>query len=222
VDAIEKSHEYITQGSACGLISDLANHMGDNIKGCMDPFVNCLNRVLSTNDFANEVKLKAITALSDISLACGNEFQKHLHNSVSTILKAASVSVSAYDMKDPALVEYMAQLREAIVDAFISVIHGQSLEDLDQRILGSYLQNMIQYVYSLLQCQDQRHSLELQKSMVDLVIDVVNLRKDLVMDQLRNFNLKDHLLRQISKDDFQRDGDFQQAYVSLTELDLHH
>ena len=56
---------------ACGIISDLANSIGDGIIQWLPAIVAALQRILESNDFDSEVKLIAIIAFGDVCLAAG-------------------------------------------------------------------------------------------------------------------------------------------------------
>ena len=56
---------------ACGLISDLANIMDEGINQWLPQIMECLLRILVDNSFESEVKLNAIIAFGDVSLAAG-------------------------------------------------------------------------------------------------------------------------------------------------------
>ena len=56
---------------ACGMISDLANTMEEGITQWLPQIMECLLRILMDNSFDSEVKLIAIIAFGDVSLAAG-------------------------------------------------------------------------------------------------------------------------------------------------------
>jgi len=56
---------------ACGLISDLSNSIGDSIVQYLPPIMQVMQRILVDNSFDSEVKLIAIIAFGDLSLAAG-------------------------------------------------------------------------------------------------------------------------------------------------------
>jgi len=64
---------------ACGLISDLANSIGESIVQFLPPIMEVMQRILVDNSFDSEVKLIAIIAFGDLSLASGAlPFQHYL------------------------------------------------------------------------------------------------------------------------------------------------
>ena len=108
---------------ACGLVSDLANSLGDSINPSMPSIVPPLLAVLEDNTFDSEVKLIAIIAFGDICLAAGpRNFQQYLPQTQQSLAQACSLSLGKG--ATPEEVDLLERLRIALVDAYISILHG--------------------------------------------------------------------------------------------------
>lgn len=107
---------------ACGLVSDLSNYLERNMGNYADEFMKCLNLVLS-GSYQTETKLHAMIAVGDICLAIEEQFQKYYEETMQCLFSACQVTIAP-----PTGVsgddESITKLRDAIIDAFISIVHG--------------------------------------------------------------------------------------------------
>jgi hypothetical protein len=82
-----------------------------------------LNNVLQSGDYSTETKLNAMIAVGDICLAIEEQFQHHIEETMKCLFSACQVTVQAnqntFDSE-----EIIIKLRDAIIDAFISIVHG--------------------------------------------------------------------------------------------------
>lgn len=97
-------------------------------------FIGGLNTVLRNQALSIETKLHAMIALGDLCLAIEEHFQPHLAESMDTLFMACEISLQV--PQNPEEEETYNKLRDAIVDAFISIIHGmQPLAERDPGLL---------------------------------------------------------------------------------------
>lgn len=75
---------------ACGLISDLANALQENLQKYLYDFVNPLLNILKDPKQDRHSKLQAIVALGDLSMNCGQAFTHNYLEEVLKILESAA------------------------------------------------------------------------------------------------------------------------------------
>ena len=97
-------------------------------------FIGGLNTVLRNQALSIETKLHAMIAMGDLCLAIEEHFQPHLGESMDCLFMACEISLQV--PQNPEEEETNNKLRDAIVDAFISIIHGmQPLAERDPMLL---------------------------------------------------------------------------------------
>ncbi len=107
---------------ACGLISDLSNYLESDMSQFADTFMGCLKDVLSKPDFGTETKLHAIIAVGDLCLATEANFEKHLAPTMQSLFAACSITINPPQNFES--IDLLSKLRDSLIDAFISIIHG--------------------------------------------------------------------------------------------------
>lgn len=83
--------------------------------------MDCLNQVLYDSKFSSETKLHAMIAVGDICLAIEEDFLEHFDKTMDCLFSAVNITIQPTNFENEDL---MGRLRDAIIDAFISVIHG--------------------------------------------------------------------------------------------------
>lgn len=109
---------------ACGLISDLANSItAGKIVEFFPNLMPVMLRILNDNAFESEVKLIAITAFGDIILASGTQnFMPYLEETKNALSAASELSLNLGS--NPEEVDLFERLRIALLDSFVSILHG--------------------------------------------------------------------------------------------------
>lgn len=111
---------------ACGIISDLANALGEGMQNYLFDFVNPILDILKDPKQHRDSKLSSIVALGDLAMNCGAPFITNYLTDVLKILESAakqSLQVSAFD-DDEDMKEYLSHLRSTIVECYTSIVHG--------------------------------------------------------------------------------------------------
>lgn len=108
--------------------------MEKNMATYANNFTDSLNMVLKSQTLQLETKLHAMIAMGDLCLAIEEQFRPYLDESMACLFMAAESSL--VPTQNPDDEETQCKLRDAIIDAFISIIHGmQPLAESDQNVL---------------------------------------------------------------------------------------
>lgn len=121
VTAIKNADDENCGRIACGLVSDLANYIERNMNQYSHEFMLCLNDVLSKSEYSTETKLHAMIAVGDICLAIEENFQQYLDETMKCLFSACEITLQPQNFESDDLIN---RLRDSIIDAFISIIHG--------------------------------------------------------------------------------------------------
>lgn len=119
--AILNSEDEACGRLACGLVSDIANYLEKKMSNFSRNFMDCLNNVLYESQYSSETKLHAMIAVGDICLAIEEYFLDYFDKTMECLFSAVSITIQPANFENEDL---MGRLRDAIIDAFISIIHG--------------------------------------------------------------------------------------------------
>ena len=107
---------------ACGIISDIANSVATGIVPFLGRILPALQETLQGDSFEPGAKLTAIIAIGDVCLASEEQFTAYAPQVLSSFRAASQQSLQpATDDENRVLLE---QLRIALLDGYISVLHG--------------------------------------------------------------------------------------------------
>ena len=81
-----------------------------------------LNKVLTGEDYSTDTKLHAMIAVGDICLAIEEQFQQYIEETMTCLFGACQLTVTP--PKNFESDESIIKLRDSIIDAFISIVHG--------------------------------------------------------------------------------------------------
>jgi len=111
---------------ACGIVSDLANALRQNIQQYLLDFVPNLIAILKDQSHTREAKLAAIVALGDLAMNAGESFCVQFLPDVLKILESASQKSLTYvrESDDEDLARYLTHLRETLVECYTTIVHG--------------------------------------------------------------------------------------------------
>jgi len=117
---------------ACGIISDLAGSMGERLNEYLGDFVPCLHDILRNSEIDRRMKLPALQALGDLSMHSGDQFNQRFLNDTLIILNAAasmSVQPGPVPQNDQETLEFLDELREALIEQYASILLATSESD---------------------------------------------------------------------------------------------
>jgi importin subunit beta-1 len=122
VSAIDNSNDENCARFACGLVSDISNYLEKNMTHYARDFMSSLNKVLKSEDYTTDTKLHAMIAVGDICLATEEQFLQYIAETMQCLFSACTLTMQPPQNFESA--ESIIKLRDAIIDAFISIVHG--------------------------------------------------------------------------------------------------
>ena len=106
-----------------------------------------LNHVLRGNDFETETKTHAMIAVGDICLAIEDRFLPFLGECMECLLSASKVTLNPKNFENT---ELLVTLRDSIIDAFISMLHGIQpvcqQNSAEERNMQNYCSEILDYI----------------------------------------------------------------------------
>jgi hypothetical protein len=177
---------------AVGLLQDLATSMGSGFAqpGMLEHVTSLLFGVLGDPNVPTDVKTPAIMAIGDTCLMTEKAFQPYFARTMDVLIQAGIASCDEISPNLPAEdATNMHELRQALIDAFMSIINGiKSPDDQanlahgsnasssanDEQVIGS-IRNMFFYIEKLVTLEDLRIDPELAKQILELYCDIVVL-----------------------------------------------
>jgi len=120
-DAIVSNEDATVGRIACGLVSDLCNYLEKGMTRYAEEFMKRLRHVLKGNEYESETKVHAIIAIGDICLAIQEDFAVFIDDSMVCLQSASKVTLAPPNFENN---ELLTKLRDAILDAFMSILHG--------------------------------------------------------------------------------------------------
>jgi hypothetical protein len=158
-------------------VSDLSNYLEKNMINYASNFIDGLNLVIRNANLTSETKLHAMIALGDLCLAIEEHFQSHLVDSMNCLFFAAESTLQIPNTAEED--ETSNRLRDAIIDAFISMLHGmQPVAESNKeflKTLSDYVVNMLQYIDALLQKEKLQTNPDFVKNLYELYADMLEL-----------------------------------------------
>lgn len=151
--------------------------------------VPCMHQVLVNNEFESEAKLLAITAFGDLSLAAGAiNFYSYLEQTKTAFFEAAQMSLNKGN--NPEEIDLFERLRVAIIDAYISILHGlypeenqTAISQQTEKMIEEFAHQMFQYLEELVAHKELNFPGELLKPMYELYLDISTMYVNKVNNQ---------------------------------------
>ncbi|TCD60502.1 karyopherin beta [Steccherinum ochraceum] len=106
---------------AVGVIGDLSRALGDQSTQYAGPFMTVLLENLQSEVLNRNVKIPILSCFGDIALAIGAAFEPYLGTTMGVLRQAGTVQPNPLDAD---LVDYVAQLREGILEAYTGIVAG--------------------------------------------------------------------------------------------------
>ncbi|KAJ2914887.1 hypothetical protein MD484_g5519, partial [Candolleomyces efflorescens] len=148
---------------AVGLIGDISRALGAQSAPYANSFMTVLLENLQSDLVGRNVKITILSTFGDIALAIGPAFEPYLATTMNVLQQAGAVEPNPLDYD---LVDYVAQLREGILEAYTGIVtglkktegvhllipHVASILDLVQRCLSEEerLDSLLRLSYGLL------------------------------------------------------------------------
>jgi importin subunit beta-1 len=106
---------------AVGLIGDITRALGEQSAQYAGPFMSVLLENLQSDVLNRNVKISVLSCFGDIALAIGPAFEPFLNTTMGVLMQAGRVQPSPLDYD---LIDYVAQLREGILEAYTGIVTG--------------------------------------------------------------------------------------------------
>ncbi|KAF8901570.1 armadillo-type protein [Mucidula mucida] len=106
---------------AVGIIGDISRALGEQSAQYAHSFMTVLLENLQSEVLNRNVKITILSCFGDIALAIGPNFEPFLETTMSVLKQAGGLEVNPLDYD---LVDYVAQLREGILEAYTGIVTG--------------------------------------------------------------------------------------------------
>jgi hypothetical protein len=144
--------------------------------------------VLNNTEFCIETKIPAIIAVGDMCLAIEEDFSTYLDETMNCLFIACQQTLNPPQNLESE--ESIVKLRDSIIDAFISIVHGiqgMVVGPTDKKLQG-YAKNILQYIDALLNLPKLNVNDEFVKSIYELFIDVSDYFGDYIQGSMREIS----------------------------------
>ncbi|KAL4253746.1 importin beta family protein [Abortiporus biennis] len=106
---------------AVGVIGDISRALGEQSAQYANVFMSMLLENLQSEVLNRNVKIPIVSCFGDIALAIGPAFEPYLNTTMGVLRQAGVVQPNPLDIE---LVEYVALLREGILEAYTGIVTG--------------------------------------------------------------------------------------------------
>ncbi|KAG0330648.1 karyopherin beta, partial [Podila humilis] len=120
-NALQNHEEYQLCSIAVGLIGDICRSLGPQSAPYCDQFMSTLLTNLQSPVLHRNVKPAILSCFGDIALAIEGQFANYLDVTMGVLQQACSIRANPTDYD---MMEYVIQLREGIVDAYVGIVQG--------------------------------------------------------------------------------------------------
>lgn len=152
------------------VIGDLARALEGLIVDYMGDLIPMLIKNLQSAEVSTDIKIQSIGSIGDLAQAAKGAFLPYIPQVMTFINAAADSSLQIVKDDDADLFEYLLELREVIVQFYISLLQG--LADGNQaEVLLPYIPKVVQYAF--LTVQDQyKPTLTIHSNTLGLIGDI--------------------------------------------------
>jgi importin subunit beta-1 len=106
---------------AVGLIGDISRALGERSSDYSNAFMSVLLENLQSEVLNRNVKIHILASFGDIALAIGPGFVPYLDTTMNVLRQAGALQPAPLDYD---LIDYVNQLREGILDAYVGIVNG--------------------------------------------------------------------------------------------------
>ena len=162
---------------AANCAGDVARAIEDDLAPVCEELVKILIENCENPEADRDINPPCIAAFADIALAIGPKFEP-LAGSVMTLLASASQVPSATDDDDYEMVDYVAEHREALLDAYIGIFQGMREGAVPggvspaARALTPFVNGIGNFL--LIAAKDENAGDDLKRKIVELIGDMVS------------------------------------------------
>lgn len=168
---LQNNMEFQVCLAAIGLVGDLSRALREDLAPYCDQIFSLLFETLSNNTVNRNLKPQILSSFGDIALGIGSEFKKYLDHVLNALVQVAQLQL---DPNDAEIVDYLNELREGVLAAYIGIVQGLKGEgytpNQDVYLLEAHLPFMVRYMISI--CSDPNAHPGILKSCCGLVGDL--------------------------------------------------
>lgn len=167
-----KNHqEYQVCCTAVGLTGDIFRALKHKVLPYCDEIMHLLLENLRDQSVHRSVKPQILSVFGDIALSIGTEFRKYLDVVLTTLIQASQAQV---DRNDFDMVDYLNELREAVLEAYTAIIQGMKSEEShwnhEIMMLEPHIPFIVQFI--MMVSQDEENSDQVLAGAAGLVGDL--------------------------------------------------
>ncbi|CCM03217.1 uncharacterized protein FIBRA_05341 [Fibroporia radiculosa] len=173
---------------AVGIIGDISRALSEQTAQYSNAFMSVLLENLQSDVLNRNVKISILSCFGDIALAIGPAFEPYMNTTMGVLRQAGALQPNPLDSD---LVEYVALLREGILEAYTGIVTG--LKNTDQvSLLLPHVQSILDLV------QKSLADSERTESSVKLAIGLVGDLADAFPDgQIKQFLLAEWIMSEL-------------------------
>lgn len=138
--------------AAVGLTGDICRVLRHEIAPYCDEIMTLLLENLSFPSLHRNIKPQILSVFGDMALGIGTDFKKYLQIVLQMLQQASQLQV---DTSDYDLVEYLAELRESVLEAYTGIVQGLKGPDrspsLDLKLLEQHVSAIVQFLIQIAQ-----------------------------------------------------------------------
>lgn len=162
--------EYHLCTVAVGVVGDLARALGAALRPYCDSLVGSLLLILQDGSIMRDIKPHAISALGDVALGLEGAFASYLTPTMQVLILASQVSVQ--DAEDYDELDFVAALRESLLDAYTSLVLALRADPQAANALAPYMPQIIDFVRVV--AQDSDRSDAMVRAAIGLIGDIMD------------------------------------------------
>lgn len=177
--ALQKQDAVGLCNSGTLVLGDIARALGDNCKSLINDLITPLVGNLQNDQASSSVKVRSIESLADVASNSKEAIVPYLPTVLALIDSASQASLRILgEDADPDLLEYFAELREAILQFYEGLVQGL-IGGRQLEVLIPYTPGIVQF--ALISTQDQfRPNQTMHRTAIGIIGDIADAYKDKV------------------------------------------
>ncbi|KAJ3390125.1 karyopherin beta [Entophlyctis sp. JEL0112] len=203
---------------AIGIIGDLCRSLNERILPFCNEYMNCLVEGLKSSTLEKHVKPTILSAFGDIAIAVSGDFEPFLEGVMQIIDQAMQTAVTT-NHRSYADIEYLNELREGIIDAYVGVAQGMTSGQKVERLVP-YIDRMFLFMETIQ--NDVEHTETCLMTMAGLVGDLADAFPEGQMSRLYSMPWIDKFLRELKSFNTQKSLELARWARSRVKRQLHH
>ncbi|KAF9209269.1 karyopherin beta [Haplosporangium sp. Z 27] len=165
-NALQNHEEYQLCSIAVGLIGDICRSLGAQSATYCDNFMTTLLQNLQSPVLHRNVKPAILSCFGDIALAIEGQFGAYLDVTMTVLAQACNIRAASSDYD---MIDYVNQLREGIVDAYVGIVQGLKAGD-RSALLTPHLEHVFDFLSAVY--NDPERTDTLLRNMIGLIGDL--------------------------------------------------